>query len=113
MYLIFMNYIKKILIWLLTILQFSFLFIWVSIAWLVLFGGILFFMQENIILNILLFIITGIFYISGLMTGKFVAENLIKYHRHIPINPDDYKKLKICVVIQICYYILLVYPFFQ
>lgn len=101
-----MTHIKKISIWLLTILQFSFLFIWVSIAWFVLLAGILFFMQENIILNLLLIICVCVFYILGLKTGMFVAENLIKYYRHIPVNPDDYKKLKICVAIQICYYLL-------
>ncbi len=101
-----MTHIKKISIWLLTILQFSFLFIWVSIAWFVLLAGILFFMQENIILNLLLIICVCVFYILGLKTGMFVAENLIKYYKHIPVNPDDYKKLKICVAIQICYYLL-------
>lgn len=101
-----MTHIKKISIWLLTILQFSFLFIWVSIAWFVLLAGILFFMQENIILNLLLIICVCVFYILGLKTGMFVAENLIKYYKHIPVNPDDYKKLKICVGIQICYYLL-------
>lgn len=101
-----MTHVKKISIWLLTILQFSFLFIWVSIAWFVLLAGILFFMQENIILNLLLIICVCVFYILGLKTGMFVAENLIKYYKHIPVNPDDYKKLKICVAIQICYYLL-------
>ena len=101
-----MTHIKKISIWLLTILQFSFLFIWVSIAWFVLLAGILFFMQENIILNLLLIICVCVFYMLGLKTGMFVAENLIKYYKHIPVNPDDYKKLKICVAIQICYYLL-------
>ena len=101
-----MTHIKKISIWLLTILQFSFLFIWVSIAWFVLLAGILFFMQENIILNLLLIICVCVFYILGLKTGMFVAENLIKYYKHIPVNPDEYKKLKICVAIQICYYLL-------
>ena len=101
-----MTHVKKISIWLLTILQFSFLFIWVSIAWFVLLAGILFFMQENIILNLLLIICVCVFYILGLKTGMFVAENLIKYYKHIPVNPDDYKKLKICVGIQICYYLL-------
>ena len=103
-----MTHIKKISIWLLTILQFSFLFIWVSIAWFVLLGGMLFGMSfiDIPIINILFFICVCVFYILGLKTGMFVAENLIKYYKHIPVNPDDYKKLKICVGIQICYYLL-------
>ncbi len=109
-----MNIIKKILILLFTILQFSFLFIWVSVLWWAALLMVLLAMSfiEQVFLNILLFTSVCAIYIIGLKTGMLVAENLIKYYKHEPINPADYKKLKICVAIQLGYYVAFLVYFY-